>query len=131
MSSLVMRPAAPVPATWLRSTSFSFAILRTSGEERSRPRRDGIGGFRRSSGRCSLRRRGGSLRSGGCCCRRAGGGSPTPPMTATTVLICTVGRPGLDLGENAGGRRWDFRVDLVGGDFEQRLVALRRCRRPA
>src|SRR5271170_1988239 len=36
MSVLVMRPDAPVPATWVRSTLLSFAILRTSGEERTR-----------------------------------------------------------------------------------------------
>ena len=34
MSCLVMRPEAPVPATAARSTLFSEAILRTSGEER-------------------------------------------------------------------------------------------------
>src|SRR5271169_1660507 len=36
MSVFVMRPEAPVPATWVRSTLLSFAILRTSGEERTR-----------------------------------------------------------------------------------------------
>ena len=36
MSVLVMRPEAPVPGTWVRSTLLSFAILRTSGEERTR-----------------------------------------------------------------------------------------------
>src|ERR1700733_11715441 len=36
MSVLVMRPDAPVPATCERSTLLSFAILRTSGEERTR-----------------------------------------------------------------------------------------------
>src|ERR1035441_10194791 len=36
MSDLVMRPAEPVPGTWLRSTLLSLAILRTSGDERSR-----------------------------------------------------------------------------------------------
>jgi hypothetical protein len=29
-----------------------------------------------------------------------------------------------DLGHHAGGRRRDLRVDLVGGDLEQRLVAI-------
>ena len=34
MSCLVMRPEAPVPGMVVRSTLFSVAILRTSGEER-------------------------------------------------------------------------------------------------
>ena len=33
--------------------------------------------------------------------------------------------------EDAGGRGRDLGVDLVGGDLEQRLVGLRRCRPPA
>ena len=32
----------------------------------------------------------------------------------------------LDLGQHAGGRRRNLRVDLVGGDLEQRLVAIDR-----
>ena len=35
----------------------------------------------------------------------------------------------LDLGERAGDGRGDLGVDLVGGDLEDGLVALRRCRR--
>ncbi len=35
-SSLLMRPSDPVPAIWLRSRLFSFAMRRTSGEERTR-----------------------------------------------------------------------------------------------
>ena len=46
-------------------------------------------------------------------------------MTATTVLIWTVEPSAtlISLQHTGGGRR-NLRVDLVGGDFEERLVAL-------
>ena len=46
-------------------------------------------------------------------------------MVPTTVFTCTV-VAGLDLDvlQRAGGGRGNFGVNLVGGDFEQRLVAL-------
>ena len=51
----------------------------------------------------------------------------SPPMTATTLLT----GDGLafldpDLGQHAGSRRRNLRVDLVGGNLEQRLVAVDR-----
>ena len=83
-----MRPEAPVPGTWARSTLLSFAILRTSGEERTRSPSDAAagaaagaagatGGWRRCLRQLRQRRR-------GRLCQAA------PPMTATTVLIVTV-----------------------------------------
>ena len=36
MSCLVTRPDSPVPETWVRSTPCSIAMLRTTGEDRTR-----------------------------------------------------------------------------------------------
>ena len=119
---MVMRPEAPVPGTWARSTLLSLAILRTSGEERTRSPVGGSGGAAAaggwSGGGCGqrlpeLQRRGRRL------CQQP------PPITATTVLIVTVAPSGnLDLGEHAGDGRGNLGVDLVGRDLEDRLVAL-------
>ncbi len=51
---------------------------------------------------------------------------PSPsPMTPTTVLTCTVAPASTLIScRRAGGGRGDFGVNFVGGDFEQRLVAL-------
>ncbi len=56
--------------------------------------------------------------------RAAATASPSAPMTATTVLIGTVVPAGSGSPEHARGRRRDLGVHLVGGDLEQRLVAL-------
>src|ERR1700733_9187738 len=85
MSSLVILPADPVPDTWRRSRLFSLAILRTSGEERTRSPD--------SAASVSVTGSATGVGAGG-----AGDGDgapaaaapPAPPMTATTVLIWTV-----------------------------------------
>ena len=87
ISSLVIRPAEPVPATWLRSTLFSLAILRTSGEERTRsPSRPA----RRSCRPCRSCGGLGAAAAGAAagCCRRGcrSLARRRPPITATTVL---------------------------------------------
>src|SRR5271156_5333003 len=80
MSVFVMRPEAPVPATWVRSTLLSFAILRTSGEERTRSPSDTAGAGAAAVGTAA----GAGAAPGGTDFPEA------PPITATTVLIMTV-----------------------------------------
>src|ERR1700722_15347527 len=86
MSVFVMRPEAPVPGTWLRSTLLSFAILRTSGEERRRSpsAADAAGaGADAAAGAAAV--------GAGAAGAAAGAALPAaPPMTATTVLMVTV-----------------------------------------
>jgi len=92
MSVFVMRPDAPVPATCERSTLLSFAILRTSGEERTRSP-DAAG---TEAVAVDIAASG----AGAAGADRAGPAAgvvdfPTPPpMTATTVLIVTVAPSG-------------------------------------
>src|SRR5438046_1772128 len=98
MSFFVTRPLAPVPAIREMSMSCSWAILRTTGEERGLRRRRGLPGGGDSA------RLGLDLRHDG------------------------VDRDGLsfldlDLGERAGRRRGDLGVHLVRRDLEDRLVA--------
>src|SRR5271154_3993114 len=84
MSVFVIRPEAPVPATLVRSTLLSFAILRTSGEERTRSPSDAAGAGLAIAG----------AEVAGATAWGAAAGiadlSVAPPMTATTVLIVTV-----------------------------------------
>src|ERR1700710_340052 len=81
MSVLVTRPAAPVPGTWVRSTLLSFAILRTSGEERtlSPSEAEAAGAAAAAAG----------AEAAGAAALAAGAAAP-PPMTPTTVLMVTV-----------------------------------------
>src|SRR6185312_16639279 len=86
MSLLVMRPEAPVPGTWARSTLLSLAILRTSGEERTRSpavaAAEATGGVGAAAGTPA-----GAVATGA----GAAAALPAPPpITATTVLIETV-----------------------------------------
>src|SRR5258708_28265577 len=83
-----MRPEAPVPGTLVRSTSFSFAILRTSGEERTRSptatAEAGAAGGGAAAGVAAM---------GAAAVGAAAAGTAdfpaAPPMTATMVLMVT------------------------------------------
>ena len=89
MSVLVMRPEAPVPGTFVRSMLFSFAILRTSGEERTRSPSAVAGGGVAAGGAAAGVAAGGAGAVGAA----AAGAAvfPTaPPMIATTLLMVTV-----------------------------------------
>src|SRR5215469_14981946 len=87
MSCLVMRPEAPVPGTVARSTLFSEAILRTSGEERGRSpvaaAAAGAAGVGAAAGAAFA---GAAAGAAGF----AAGAPAPPPITATTVLMLTV-----------------------------------------
>ena len=144
MSSLVMRPPKPVPGTLARSTLFSLAILRTSGLERTRPcsplsdspRLRGCGGAGAAAEGFGSSPDGGwaawVLSSGwsGLCRRRGLGGRGSSGCVAISddtdygVDLHGVAGFDLDLLQGAGRGRGDFGVNLVGGDFKQRLVAL-------
>src|SRR5580658_1750526 len=83
MSSLVILPAEPVPDTWRRSRLFSLAILRTSGEERTRS----------PDSAASVSAAGSAIGAGADGADNGDGAAaaaPAPLMTATTVLIWTV-----------------------------------------
>ncbi len=120
-----MRPAEPVPGTWLRSTLLSFAILRTSGDERT------LLAFRRRC-RCRSRSRRSRRRRGRSSSRfrgsRSGGRLASSAADHRNDGVDADGRAfrNLDLGEDAGDWRRNLRVDLVGGDLKERLVALDR-----
>ena len=88
ISSLVIRPAEPVPETCRKSRLFSRAMRRTNGEERTR---SPVSSWLVSVARGCFRSRRLTLGGGGS----ATGAGPqplTPPalITATTVLILTV-----------------------------------------
>jgi hypothetical protein len=91
MSCLVMRPEAPVPATVVRSTLFSEAILRTSGEERngSPLEAEAAGAGVASEGTSAS-----SLVWGDADCGAAGAADlvapAAPPITATMAPTLTV-----------------------------------------
>src|SRR5258708_40370535 len=81
MSLLVTRPAAPVPGTWVRSTLLSFAILRTSGEERTlSPSAADAAGAAATGAAAGAATAGAAF---------AAGAPAAPPMTAATGVICT------------------------------------------
>src|SRR5271156_4747467 len=86
MSLFVMRPDAPVPATRFRSTSLSFAIFRTSGEERTRSPllATACTGDGAAAGAA-----GAEARAAGADALAPLAGA-APPITATTVLMVTV-----------------------------------------
>ncbi len=132
MSCLVMRPPRPVPETCERLTPCSRAILRTRGEERassstSSPAEAGAG----SRGGCCggwlllfflfflhwRSRRWGGFRWGGGFAIRSDGADDRIHADR-----CAFGD--FDFLQHAGGGRGNFGVNLVGGDFEERLVAL-------
>ena len=116
-----MRPEAPVPGTVARSTLFSEAILRTSGEERGRSPAEAAAAGAAGAGAAAGAFAGAAA---GAAAFAAGAAAP-PPMTATTVLMRDGRAFGdLDLGERAGDGRRNLGVDLVGGDLEDGLVAL-------
>ena len=125
MSSFVMRPWEPVPERWTRSTWCSLAMRRTSGEERSVRLRDlRCFWLRRGGLRCWLRMA--RLFAGRCGCGADAAAEPPPMHGDDGVDLDCRAFLELDLGEDAGHRRRDFSVDLVGGDFEERLVFLDR-----
>src|SRR6267142_1877348 len=104
ISFLLMRPPAPLPAMPARSTWCSFARRRTKGELRTslplpRPAGAALGGCAR---RCSNR------------------------VDHGDHGLDRHGLPfrDLDFLQHAGRRGRDLRVHFVGGDFEQRLIAL-------
>jgi hypothetical protein len=104
MSSLVMRPAEPLPETWVRSTLLSLAMRRTSGEERRRsPVAEPTPLVAEAETEGSVVDGGGAT---AVAVAATGAEAPSdfaaaagaleaaapaaPPMVATTVLICTV-----------------------------------------
>ena len=118
-----MRPPAPEPGTWARSMLLSLAILRTRGEERACSAE--VGGA--SAIEAAVRLGSGFWRRG-CRYGRSGSrcgcsGSASDDGDDGVDLDGRAGF-GLDLGEDAGCGRGDLGVDLVGGDFKERLVAL-------
>src|ERR1700733_13784033 len=94
MSVFVMRPEAPVPETVVRSTLLSFAILRTSGEERTRSPSVAaavVAGADAGAGAAGVAATGPAA---GVAALPA-----PPPMTATTVLMVTVAPSGALISE--------------------------------
>src|SRR5712672_508328 len=89
ISVLVMRPEAPVPGTLVRSTLLSFAILRTSGEERTRSPSVAAGACTAGGGVAAGVAATGAGAEGGAAAGTAGFPA-APPITATTVFIVTV-----------------------------------------
>src|ERR1019366_4123104 len=87
MSVLVIRPAEPVPGTCARSTLLSFAILRTSGDERSfSPEAAAAGVSATAAGATGAAAAGAGFAAAGV----AAALPAPPPITATTVLMVTV-----------------------------------------
>src|SRR5207248_6836631 len=87
ISALVMRPEAPVPGTWVRSILLSFAILRTSGDERTRsPTAAAEGGAAAAGAAAGV----GAAGAGVVAAAGAAAFPAVPPTTATTVLMVTV-----------------------------------------
>src|SRR5215469_4135192 len=81
-----MRPAEPVPATRERSTLFSLAILRTSGEDRPCSAAAATDAAGAGAGAAA-----GVFAGAGAAAAGAGAALvAAPPMTATTVLMLTV-----------------------------------------
>ena len=140
MSCLVTRPPTPEPCSDAMSTLCSLAMRRTSGDERAR---------RTSSGSCASA----PFPPAPPCCearlqsRRSCGGAPTlsHAVRADVVAVraCDVrcrdrianrrddavdgdrlAFPDPDFGQHAGGGRRNLGVHLVGGNLEQRLVAI-------
>ena len=145
---MVTRPLMPVPLISLMSTLCSFAMRRTSGDDRWR-RKSSVDGVRVvvlgfvAGLRCGCARRDlglprGRLRQLPAPSRLAAGASgalaasPAPPITATTLLTGTVS-PSLTLISVSTPAAGDgnLGIDLVGRDLEQRLVAVDRDRRPS
>ncbi len=132
----MIRPPVPVPVTFARSTLCSRASLRTSGDERTSESSSssdelaaaGAG----AGGGCGSFLFGGWSGAAGAGAAaalagaEAGADAPFPsPITPTTVLTWTVLPFGnLDFLEHATGGGGNFGVHLVGGDLEERLVAL-------
>src|ERR1700677_1252588 len=86
MSVFVMRPEAPVPETLVRSTLLSFAILRTSGDERTRSPSVAAAVVAGANA-------GADAAAGVAATGPAAGVAALPappPITATTVLMVTV-----------------------------------------
>src|ERR1700677_4720748 len=95
MSVFVMRPEAPVPETLVRSTLLSFAILRTSGDERTRSPSVAAAVVAGANA-------GADAAAGVAATGPAAGVAALPappPMTATTVLMVTVAPSGTLISE--------------------------------
>src|SRR5260370_34066309 len=94
-----MRPEAPVPGTLVRSTLFSFAILRTSGEERTRSP-SATAGVGAGAGVAAA----GAGVGGAAAAAGTADFPAAPPMTATTVLMVTVEPSGTLISERAAAK---------------------------
>ena len=136
MSCLVMRPPSPVPEICERLTPCSRAILRTSGEERASSSSSwAAGGAARrawAAGRASLERlvfsslllRLPAFRRGCGGLGWSGGFAVDGDGSDDRVHADRRAFGDFDFLQNAGGGSGNFGVDLVGGDFEERFVAL-------
>ena len=151
MSCFVTRPLIPVPLICWMSTLCSRAIRRTSGDDFWRRRSSSADRLVRrlgsssssATGRRALLAGGGVVSASGWPTAASGSSPARQPPAARPAFARRaddrhdgVDRDGLpfldpDFGQDAGAGRRDFRVDLVGRDLEQRLVAVDRCRRPS
>ena len=143
-AALVGRAAAGAPGPQrARARRRCGAAVGAAAVRCRRGRRRGCGCRRGGDGRA--RRRRGRRRRCGCGRRRSGGPAAAPPAAGAArrrrrrrrhrlalrrdhahdgVDRHRRARLDADLLEHAGGRRRDLGVDLVGGDLEERLVAL-------
>ena len=134
MSCLVMRPPSPVPEICERLTPCSRAILRTSGEERASSSSFLSAGAGAGSGRRGRERlllfsfffalAAQRLGAGFAARRRLRGFAIGGDSADDRIHADGRAFGDFDFLQNAGGRSGNFGVDFVGGDFEERLVAL-------
>ena len=136
MSCLVMRPPSPVPETWERLMPCSRAILRTSGEERASSSSSfaaGVGGAADGTGAgAGAEAFLSSTFAGSRASPRGAQGPWLEPLRLRhrrrwfrqRCLLHRRAFGDFDVLQDAGGGRGNLGVDLVGGDFEQRFVAL-------
>src|SRR5215475_7398193 len=104
MSSLVTRPPRPVPGISSRLTPCSRAMLRTRGDDRALPTASKVGAAAGMARACA--------------------GLPKPREHGIDRDRVALLRQ--NLGHHTGRRRRNFSVNLVGRNFQQRLVALHR-----
>src|ERR1039457_6466911 len=90
MSPFVIRPADPVPATWLKSTLLSFAIFLTSGDDRTFSPEAAAAAGSATAATGAAAEAGAAFAGAG----PTGFPAPLPPTTATTVFPPTVAPSG-------------------------------------